>query len=323
MTNPTPNAYPTIPMAAPQLPQAPQAPQGAAPLAPARPRSGLRLGAVLVVTLALAIALAAAMPPTVATARTLAYPRPAVSVSVSANATIHVNDPIQFTAQVQSGRDLSFSWDFGDETSGQGAQATHAYTTYSNYTVTLSVRDPIGQSASAQATVNVLPLPPQACFNTSPDSYDPLTINFNATCSTGAQLQYSWDFGDGDTNNNNGYPTTSHTYGGLKTYSVTLTVVDVAGQTASVTQSVTVTVPPPHAAFKATQDPYSPDCFNFDASASTGYQLQYSWSFGDGNTASYEYPYDCYWPSGTYYVTLTVTDALGRQATTTQTIYAP
>jgi PKD repeat protein len=304
-TNPYPPAYPTQPATFPPTPTLP-------PPVAATPRGGLRLGMVVMVTCAIAVAAAASLPPTVATARTLAYPRPAVSIGVSTNATVHVNDQVQFTANVQAGRDLSFTWDFGDNATGTGAQATHTYTQYGNFTVQLSVRDPIGQQAGAQTSVSVLPTPPQACFASSADANDPLTINFDAACSTGAELQYSWDFGDG--NSGSSGSTTSHRYSGLNTYKVTLTVVDVAGQRDSVSHSVTVSIPAPKAYFGVSQDPYSPYCYSFDGSGSSGYQAQLTWDFGDGYTDYGTQPYHCYYADGNYYVVLTVTDSFGRSA---------
>jgi PKD repeat protein len=46
----------------------------------------------------------------------------------------------------------------------------------------------------------------------------------------------------------------------------------------------------------------------------------YSWSFGDGHAASVSNPSNTYAVAGTYTVTLTVTDSLGRTGTMTVTI---
>jgi PKD domain len=50
---------------------------------------------------------------------------------------------------------LSYSWDFGDGASASGKQATHAYAAGGAYTVTLTVTDPTGLSATASRQVAV------------------------------------------------------------------------------------------------------------------------------------------------------------------------
>ncbi|HEY7779683.1 MAG TPA: PKD domain-containing protein [Ktedonobacterales bacterium] len=296
-----------------------------APLtAPARsaPRTGLRLFAAALVAIALAGVAATTVPGAQATSRRIAFPKPSVSISRGSAGTVREGDQVPFTANVQAGNELSFSWDFGDGTYGTGASTSHMYGQYGDYTVELEASDPVGQTASDQMDVHVLPPPPVAAFSATQDNNDPFTFNFDASASTGAQLQYAWSYGDGVTDQG---PTTSHQYGSLGTYNVTLTVTDVANQTDSISHKVTVSIPAPTASFTATQDQYTCTTFDFDASASSGYNLSYSWDFGDGNTDSYggaqtsnDYYYD---GSGTYTVQLTVTDQLGRTSTTSQSVY--
>jgi PKD repeat protein len=311
--------YPTDP--APLYPTVPQP-------GPARaPWTGLRLTIIALVVGAGAIVMEALLPPSAVTARQLAYPQPAVSIQSDASATTRIGDTITFTATITAGRDLTFSWDFGDGATASGASVTHSYGQYQagGYAVSLSVVDPLRQSASAQANVVVVPLPPVACFGISKDPNDPLAISVDAGCSSGTNLQYAWDFGDG-TQGGNAHA--SHVYGQPGNYIITLTVTDVANQTATKTQSVALTIAGPVASFIANEDPSNPDCYYFDASQSTGYQIQqYQWDYGDqsGDQTNINTEYHCY-PSGTpsyYTVTLTITDAFNRQSTATQSVYDP
>ena len=49
----------------------------------------------------------------------------------------------------------TYSWDFGDGTSGSGVMASHVYKKTGNYTVTLEVMDAAGNLASDSLTVIV------------------------------------------------------------------------------------------------------------------------------------------------------------------------
>lgn len=55
-----------------------------------------------------------------------------------------------------------YSWTFGDSTTGSGANASHAYTAAGSYTVTLTVRDDDGATASTSAVVTVSSTVPTA-----------------------------------------------------------------------------------------------------------------------------------------------------------------
>ncbi|HEX8919947.1 MAG TPA: LamG-like jellyroll fold domain-containing protein [Pyrinomonadaceae bacterium] len=53
------------------------------------------------------------------------------------------------------GNIASYSWNFGDGTFGSGPNPTHAYAAAGTYTVTLTVVDSAGDTASAQTTANI------------------------------------------------------------------------------------------------------------------------------------------------------------------------
>jgi PKD repeat protein len=153
-----------------------------------------------------------------------------------------------------------------------------------------------------------------------------LTCSFDGSGSFGGNgtRSYSWDFGDGAT----GFgPATTHSYGAPGTYTVTLTAEDGAGVTGTQRQSVIVIDAgnlPPTAAYSyactATRQ-----C-TFDGSGSSdadGPIVTYSWSFGDGGTASGETSplvTHTYGASGAFAVTLTVTDDAGATGTQQQVV---
>jgi hypothetical protein len=169
---------------------------------------------------------------------TLGYPKPLVRIKPLASASPTRNQAVQFSAQ-GVGRDLTYSWDFGDIPlpDGQTAQKTgenvsYAFTYNGEHTVTLSVRDAIGQTARTTLKVDVMPLKPTASFTYDTGWYS-LDLYFDASQSSadeGVNVdQYNWDFGDGETDSSRWSSYLSHNYDHAGTYTVTLTVIDEYG----------------------------------------------------------------------------------------------
>jgi PKD repeat protein len=123
----------------------------------------------------------------------------------------------------------------------------------------------------------------------------------------GTIVSYSWAFGDGGVSTS---PTPSHEFAAEGSYVVKLTVTDNQGATASTTR--TVSPAPinelPVAEFTVTCSSLS--C-HVDGTASDdpdGSITDYSWTFGDGGTASGSTADHTYAAAGGYTITLSVTD---------------
>jgi len=225
---------------------------------------------------------------------------------------------------------VSFSWNFGDGSTGSGRQATHSFSIPGTYAVTLTVTDQYNRSASTTQTVDVAGgTGPAASFLTSPSN--PLVgdnVNFNASASVATPgrtiRSYAWDFGDG-TQKTTTTPITTHDFVTAGTFSVTLVVTDDAGRQGVVTNSVTVATDAPTADFTFSQLP--PNVahnmqFNSSGSqASPGRTIvSYSWDFGDGGSSTLASPSHAYAAAASYNVTLTVTDNTGKVGRVTKTV---
>lgn len=159
-----------------------------------------------------------------------------------------------------------------------------------------------------------------------------VAVAFNGTASSdpdGTIASYAWNFGDSSTGTG---ATPSHTYTGVGTYTVSLTVTDNGGLTNTVTTTASIsTSSGPQAPVARPGGPYSGAVnasVSFNGSASTdadGRIVSYDWNFGDNGTASGAQVMHAYAAAGTYTATLTVTDDTGLTAhsTATVTIAAP
>lgn len=149
------------------------------------------------------------------------------------------------------------------------------------------------------------------------------TIRFDGSRSfdpDGDTLTYTWDFGDGAMATG---VRPLHNYTVSGSFTVTLTVTDARGavSTPATAEAIINRAPVAHPG-----GPYAgTDTIRFDGSGSSDPDadgLVHSWAFGDGTVATGIAPVHVYRASGSYTVTLTVTDRHGASgvATTTATI---
>ena len=225
----------------------------------------------------------------------------------------------------------SYSWNFGDGTTGTGIVTTHEYRTAATFQVALTVTDSRGAQATAiQAVAVAQSTPPTALFRVSPIT---VGVNqdafFNASESRPAPgrtiARYDWNFGDGSTGSG---VTVSHRWSAPGTFQVVLTVTDDVGSTA---QSQPTAYPvTPNGGTTAALDflPATPRVgqqVSFNASASksdTSTIVSYKFNYGDGSEETGTSPTQThvYGAPGTVVATVTVTDAQGRTATAQKSV---
>jgi len=237
-----------------------------------------------------------------------------------------VNQSVSFNASSSydlDGTILNYTWDFGDEQTGNGSVVNHVYTSLGIYTAMLTVTDNDGLRGTKSSDVPVIKSP-VASFTFSPSS--PLIgeiVTFNASSSTpngGSLISYSWNFGDGDTDSG---IITTHAYANVGNYTVVLNVTDSEGLWDTETKILIVRKTPIAFFTYSPTLPLISQTISFNASLSTpngGALIDYLWDFGDGVTDNGVIVTHSYINFGNYTVTLTVTDSEGLADNETKTI---
>jgi PKD repeat protein len=223
-----------------------------------------------------------------------------------------------------------YRWDFGDGSTGRGPIVNHAFPNAGTYSVTLTLVDTLGRTASVTRPYAVLGgTNPLANATASPrnPAVGQLVV-FNASASSAAAgrriVRWEWTFGDGETGSGQ---QVTHAYAQAGAYTAVLTVTDDAGRTDTEDVDVTVGSNGPTATFTVSPTRPTPgQTVNFNASASTAGTgrtiVSYSWDFGDGTTASGVTASKAggYATVGTYTVTLIVVDDQGNRTVRSQEI---
>ncbi|HEX9239312.1 MAG TPA: PKD domain-containing protein, partial [Candidatus Bathyarchaeia archaeon] len=238
-----------------------------------------------------------------------------------------VSQQVSFTASAAGGTaPYTFSWAFGDGATGTGAAVYHTYSTTGSYSVLLTAKDssPSQQTATSQQTITVTSPPPPPSLTASfteslSNSVVGQTVSFTGSASGGtAPYNYAWNFGDSSTGSGS---SASHIFQTAGVYTVVLTVTDAAGQVASATNTISVTLPLSASFTYSPSNPAPLTNIQFTATATGGTApYNYSWDFGDGTTGTGAAATHSYLLPGTYTVTLTVVDANGLTTTATTTL---
>lgn len=205
------------------------------------------------------------------------------------------------TSSVTSGT-IDYEWKWGDGNTSTTIPATHQYTSSGNYTVSVTVTTDKGCKDSTSQSAIVI-LGADINFNVADvcETYASIFSN-QSIIKTGTNVQnYTWDFGDGDTNTG---ANTSHTYSNYGIYNVKL-ILDYGNNCFdSITKTATVNQKPT-ASFLA-NTVCERNYTNFaNNSSPSGYSTL--WNFDDGSTSTDENPNHLYANDGIYHVKLIVT----------------
>ncbi|MEP6513364.1 MAG: PKD domain-containing protein, partial [Parafilimonas sp.] len=198
-----------------------------------------------------------------------------------------------------------WAWDYGDGTTQNynGAPFSHTYNDTGVYIVKLSVTDTYGCTDSLKRIDYINVTHPYVSFS-MPDSVvcPGKQVSFQNN-SSGAQLQYTWNFGDGSQSN---APNPSYTYSTPGLYTPVLFATDKNGCADSFSLRP-ITVATPKAKFNMSDSASScpPLTVNF-TNKSSNYAVLL-WNFGDGSTSNIDAPAHIYTYPGIYPAKLLVT----------------
>ena len=225
------------------------------------------------------------------------------------------------TAVIDQGNQIIFSdqstnsptswlWDFGDGKTSTVQNPTHTYLTAGTFTVTLMVTNEFGSDTMIkQNLITVNSAVPVAAFSANNTVIDQGNQIVFSDQSTNSPTSWLWDFGDGNTST---VQNPTHTYLTAGTFTVTLTATNSFGSDTIIKQDlITVNSAVPVAAFSANNIVIDQGNQIVFSDQSTNSPTSWLWDFGDGNTSTVENPTHTYLTSGTFTVTLMVTNEFG------------
>ena len=214
-----------------------------------------------------------------------------------------------FTNSTTNG--TSYSWDFGDGSTGTETDPTHSYTADGVYTVVLTATNACGSSTVTQ-TVTIT-TPPSANFTAGPLTGCPgMTVVYDNTSSDNATT-FAWSF-PGGTPDTSSIENPTVVYNTSGQYDVTLIASNSAGADTVVFVNYIQVGSAPVAGFSSTSNGAVVSFTNSSTNATS-----YSWDFGDNSGSSEANPVHTYAADGVYTVVLSATNSCGT-VTATQTV---
>lgn len=265
------------------------------------------------------------------------------SAQIGVQALLCERSPVSFnsansTIPAGNGSINGWNWNFGDPSTGPSNTSTaaapsHLFSSYGNYTVTLTVSTTNGcRSTIRSLPVTVNPIarpdftfPPVSCL---PNANVSFTNRSTIPLNTPASLSYLWNFGDpgsGAVNTSTG-TNPSHTYAGTGPFNVKLQATSVEGCVHDTTIVLNSIHPQPVGSFRADKvDVCIGGSFTFTSTSNPldGTITSWSWDLADGNTRtipSFTYTYPAI---GTYDVSHFIINSFGCKssvATTTVSV---
>ena len=242
------------------------------------------------------------------------------------------NEPIQFTdlSHTLYGYVAQWVWEYGDGSPNDtinfpgDPNMTHLYSAPGTYNATLYITNSFGCYAMSTQAVVVIPKP-YANFYFSGNCQDQIVSFTDASYPNGGGnvVGWAWDFGDPGSgiDNTSNLTDPTHIYSAPGTYNVTLIITNFNNCHDTIVKAVIVNLPP------IVEFGHGPSCLNtpteFFADSlvmNVGAVADWFWDFGDGITSTSQNTFHPFISTGTYQVSLTITDTAGCTNTITHTV---
>lgn len=277
---------------------------------------------------------------------------PPVSLFTFAPETPVAGEPMTFDASAAfdpDGSIVSYHWDFGDGSTGDGMVVNHIFAIENTYDVTLTVTDDAGLSNSTTMLVSVSPAPPVPHEvvkgangpRSSALTWEYVPSDYGTWTGQIVNSGLRWLLVDVYDNTTGSMEEVMHqkinfrAYGGLPTgpfytysvvlspshkYLITVTPNGPRGSSAVVTD-IFDALSPPTASFTCMTDRLQVSVDGTGSYDPDGTVVSWLWDWGDGSMGSGSTASHTYGTSGTYVVTLLVTDDDGLFGTANESVW--
>lgn len=212
----------------------------------------------------------------------------------------------------------SYLYDFANGSTSIFPNPARTFLNAGSYAVALTVTDNLGCTATDTLPILVRPTPTAAFVSDLSGTCANQSITFlSQSTGLGANGSLFWDFGDGGVGSG---LSPSHSYSTNGSYDVTLVAVNDQGCADTLVAPAAIQIGPPPVNFMVMDSAACPGTtFDFaDASQPQVPFVSWAWDFGDGTSGTGSSASHMYAASGSYDVTLTVTDSLGCVGSLTQ-----
>jgi PKD repeat protein len=248
----------------------------------------------------------------------LAVGQEAVTTSifnVTNNSPTPLGSTTTFTATGAAAGDITYTWAFGDgeEATTNEAITSHTYQTVGVYAASVTAASPTSAVTATtivtiqQGVTNLL------ATNDSPTEIGQATM-LTATIAAGADVAYTWAFGDGQTATGS---VVTHTYPALGVYTAVITASNLVSLVTGTTQ-VAITDEAITGLLALNNSPVPVNsATSLTATVTAGTNVSYTWDFGNGQTGGGAIVTHTYQTPGNYTAVVTASNSISLVTATT------
>ncbi|MBE2246702.1 MAG: PKD domain-containing protein, partial [Candidatus Competibacteraceae bacterium] len=213
------------------------------------------------------------------------------------------------TSTVASGSIIDYQWDIAG-TNAVGSTTTHLFPSAGNYTVTLTVTTDEGCVGTITQDAIVFAIPDPGFISSQLSGCVPLCVTFTDLSNVQGSTIANWEWTiDGQLLSGSQPP---YCFNQTGVYDVALTVYSAQGCSATQTINNMIQVNPnPVAAFTISDTEILLSDAQFSPMNQSSGEIAWLWEFGDGNSSTEEIPWIQYADTGSFCITLTVTNQFG------------